>query len=117
MSNKDKAIHVLKLIDSWLDFQTYIKEIPSVSVGIFMEDEVIFRKSYGYSNLETKNKATSSTLYRIGLHSKVFSTTIIMRLYAEDKLSLDDRVVKHLPWLISEKEDLSQIRIKHLLTH
>ena len=60
-----KAIH---LIDNWLDFQTYIKELPGVAVGIFVEDEIIFKKEYGYANLEKKTKLTDQHLFRIASH-------------------------------------------------
>jgi len=110
-----KAIH---LIDNWLDFQTYIKELPGVAVGIFVEDEIIFKKEYGYANLEKKTKLTDQHLFRIASHSKLFTATAIMKLYHEEKLSIDDKISKHLPWFSSEKdENLQHIRIRHLLTH
>jgi len=118
MSNKEMIKQTLHLIDNWLDYQTYSKEIPGVAVGIFIEDEVIFKKEYGYADLETKEKLTDQHLFRIASHSKLFTATAIMKLYHEDKLSLDDKVSKHLPWFTSEKdENVKQIRVRHLLTH
>lgn len=110
-----KASH---LIDNWLNFQTYVKEIPGVAVGIFVEDEIIFKKEYGYANLEAKTKLTSKHLFRIASHSKLFTATAIMKLYHDEKLSIDDKISKHLPWFKSEKdENMQHIRIRHLLTH
>ncbi len=100
-TNKEKVEDIVGLIDNWIHYQTYIKEIPSVAVGIFMEEETLFQKAYGYANLETQTKATPSTLYRIASHSKLFTATAIMKLYSEDKLSLDDRVSQHLEWFQS----------------
>ena len=121
ISAKEKIKHVVGLLDNWLDFQTYYKEIPGVSVGVYCEDEILFQKSYGYKNLESKEKADSTTLYRIASHSKLFTATAIMKLYAEDKLSLDDRVSTHLTWFYdsssSTPDELRDIRIRHLLTH
>ena len=117
-TNKEKVKDIIGLIDNWIHYQTYIKEIPSVAVGIFMEEETLFQKAYGYANLETKTKATPSTLYRIASHSKLFTATAIMKLYSEDKLSLDDRVSQHLEWFQSpHDEKMEHIRIRHLLTH
>ena len=82
-----KALH---LIDNWFDFQTYIKELPSVAVGIFVEDEIIFKKEYGYADLENKSKLTDQHLFRIASHSKLFTATAIMKLYHEEKLSIDE---------------------------
>ena len=110
-----KAVH---LIDNWLNFQTYFNEIPGVAVGIFVEDEIIFKKEYGYADLEKKIKLNDKHLFRIASHSKLFTATAIMKLYYQDKLSIDDRISKHLPWFKSEKdENMQNIRIRHLLTH
>ena len=94
----------LHLIDGWVDFQVYMKEIPGVSVGIFIDDEIIFTNQYGYANLEDKIALTDQHLFRIASHSKLFTATAIMKLYYEDKLSLDDRISKHLPWFKSDNE-------------
>ena len=108
----------LHLIDNWLDYQVYIKELPGIAVGLFVEDEIIFQKEYGYANLKEKKKLTDKHLFRIASHSKLFTATAIMKLYSEEKLSIDDKISKYLPWFASEKdENLDHIRIRHLLTH
>ncbi len=117
-SKKKFLKQALHLIENWLDYQTYFKEIPGVAVGIFIEDEIVFKKEYGYANLEKKTKLTDQHLFRIASHSKLFTATAIMKLYHEEKLSIDDRISKYLPWFTSEKdENLKNIRIRHLLTH
>jgi CubicO group peptidase (beta-lactamase class C family) len=118
VSGKEKAKAILGLVDDWLNYQTYIKEIPSVSVGVLVEDEIVFQKSYGYANLDSKEKATPTTMYRIASHSKLFTATAIMRLRAEGKLRLDDPVSKHLDWFTSnEDENVVHITLRQLLTH
>jgi len=118
MTGKDKVRIVLGLVDNWLNYQTYIKEIPSVSVGVLVEDEVIFQKSYGYANLETREKASLQTMYRIASHSKLFTATAIMRLRAAGLLRLDDPVSQYLNWFKSEEdEDVAFITLRQLLTH
>lgn len=114
MSNKSIVQSFLPVIDKWLNFQAYYREIPSVSVGIYLEDEVIFKKSYGYANLKNKQVATPQTMYRIASHSKLFTATIIMKLYEKDLLSIDDKISKYLSWL---PQGTKNIRIRHLLTH
>lgn len=106
------------LIDKWLDYQTYINELPGLAVGIFIDDEIVFQNEYGYANPKTKEKFTKKHLFRIASHTKLFTATAIMMLYNEGKLSLDDKVSKYLPWFTSEKDDnIQHITIHHLLTH
>jgi CubicO group peptidase (beta-lactamase class C family) len=118
MVKKELIKSTLHLIDNWLDYQVYFKEIPGLSVGIAINDEIIFKKEYGYANLENKTKLTYQHLFRIASHSKLFTATAIMILYHEGKLSIDDKVSKYLPWVQSSKDkSLEHIRIQHLLTH
>ena len=70
MSNKEMIKQTLHLIDNWLDYQLYIKEIPGIAVGVFLEDEIIFKKEYGYANLEEKIKLTDQHLF-IGNSSNI----------------------------------------------
>ncbi|NPD90501.1 MAG: beta-lactamase family protein [Asgard group archaeon] len=106
------------LMDKWLDYQTYLNELPGLAVGIFVDNEIVFQKKYGYADLEVKKKFTNQHLFRIASHSKLFTATAIMILYKEGKLSLDDKVTKYLPWFTSENdENLQDITIRHLLTH
>jgi len=118
MVKKELIKSSFHLIDSWLDYQVYIKEIPGLAVGIAIEDELIFKKEYGYANLEKKIKLTDNHLFRIASHSKLFTATAIMMLYHEGKLSIDDKISKYIPWVQSTKDkQLEHIRIQHLLTH
>ena len=80
MTLKESAKCSFGLIDKWLEFQVYKRELPGISVGVFVEDETIFTRSYGYKNLQTREAATPDTLYRIASHSKLFTATAIMRL-------------------------------------
>ncbi|MHA2035272.1 MAG: serine hydrolase domain-containing protein [Promethearchaeota archaeon] len=118
MIEKELIKSSLHLIDNWLDYQVYVKEIPGLAVGIAVEGELIFKKEYGYANLEKKTKLTDQYLFRIASHSKLFTATAIMILYHEEKLSIDDKISKYLPWFKSTKDNqLEHVRIQHLLTH
>ncbi|MHA2010155.1 MAG: serine hydrolase domain-containing protein [Promethearchaeota archaeon] len=118
MVKKELIKSSLHLIDNWLDYQVYFKEIPELSVGIAINDELIFKKEYGYANLEKKIQLNNQHLFRIASHSKLFTATAIMILYHEEKLSIDDKVSKFLPWVQSTKNrQLEHVRIQHLLTH
>ncbi len=109
---------VTPLIDKWLDYQAYIKEIPGLAAGISVGDEIILRKGYGVADLATGIPVTPATRFRIASHSKVFTATAIMQLVAQDLLRLDDRVADHLPWFRAESDaNLEHITIRQLLTH
>jgi len=110
----DAYKQILPVIEEWVRFTGYYHEVPGVSMAIQQHNELLTAKAFGKSNLETKEKLTSETRFRIASHSKMFTATAIMELYATEKLSLDDKVTKYIDWF---KPNEGNIRIKHLLTH
>jgi D-alanyl-D-alanine carboxypeptidase len=118
MPFKDTSMLAADLVDRWLNYQTYIKELPGISVGIEIDGESVLQKSYGYRQLEDRDPATPQTLYRIASHSKLFTASAIMRLFNEGKLRLDDTAGEHLDWFSSAQDpNLEHITIRQLLSH
>lgn len=76
----------------------------------------------GYSNKETKETLDPKNVFRIASVTKTFVAVAILRLYEENKLKLEDRIVnyispKHNDYLQSGGYNTTAITIKHLLTH
>lgn len=61
-----------------------------LSIVVVKADEVIYSKSFGYKNLQTKEALELSDIFRIASISKSFSATAIMQLIEQGKISLDD---------------------------
>ena len=104
---------IVKIVDTWLDYQQFMKKIPGLSIGIIYRDKIILSKGYGYSNIEQKQIATDKTLYRIASISKLFTAISIMQLVEKEKIHLDDEVSKYVSWLKGQ----NKITIRQLLTH
>jgi CubicO group peptidase (beta-lactamase class C family) len=62
---------------------------------------------------------TTSTVFRIGSISKVFTALAVMQLRDNGKLDLDDPVQDYLPWFTVQQTDPDSppISVRHLLTH
>lgn len=106
------------LIENWLDYYVYKEEIPGLTVGLFVEDETLIKREFGYSDLKSREKLDENHLFRIASHSKLFTATAIMILYNRDLISLDNRVIDLLPWFNSLSEpNRKNIRIRHLMSH
>jgi CubicO group peptidase (beta-lactamase class C family) len=117
-STAEKLARITGVIDKWIAYQTFIREIPGVAVGISVGTDTVFGRGYGYANLDTRVPVTTTTRFRIASHSKVFTATAIMQLVADGVLRLDNRVSEHLPWFRSDDdENLEHITIRQLLTH
>jgi CubicO group peptidase (beta-lactamase class C family) len=111
---KEIIQEVIPFIKEWVRFVGFNKKVPGISVAMQLDQELLLDLSVGKKNLETGETLTTDDLFRIASHSKLFTATGIMELYAQDKLSLDDRVSKYLDWFKPKNDN---IRIKHLLNH
>jgi CubicO group peptidase (beta-lactamase class C family) len=89
---------------------------PGVAVLIIKGDSVVFSKSYGLADLNTKEPITSKTLFNLGSISKTFVMNSILMLRDEGKLSLEDSLIKYFPEF-KNKQIANKVKIKHLLTH
>ncbi|MHA1912472.1 MAG: serine hydrolase domain-containing protein [Candidatus Kariarchaeaceae archaeon] len=111
---KEIIEEVIPFIKEWVRFVGFHEKVPGISVAMQLDKDLLMDFSVGKKNLETGDPLTTDTLFRIASHSKLFTATGIMELYAQDKLSLDDRVSKYLTWFKPKNDN---IRIKHLLNH
>lgn len=66
--------------------------IPGMSVAVLREQEIVFKKGFGYADLEKQIPATPTTPYHIASLTKPFSAAIIMSLVEKGRLKLDDEM-------------------------
>lgn len=72
----------------------------------------IYKKSFGYSNFETKTLHTENSIFSLASISKVFTSLAILQLKEKGKLKLDDLVLKYL-----KDFPYHDITIRNLLSH
>jgi CubicO group peptidase (beta-lactamase class C family) len=109
----------IKVLEAWIESQMAYRGQPGISVGVVHNQKLIWARGFGYADMEKKIAATPATIYRMASVTKTFTATAIMQLRDAGKLSLDDPVVKHLPWykVKSPFAGAPVITIRHLLTH
>ncbi len=108
-----------ELLEAWIEAQRVYRELPGLSVGIVHDQTLIWAHGFGWADVERREPATPSTLYRIGSITKLFTATAILILRDAGKLALDDPLTAHLAWFAmkSASPDAGAITIRHLLTH
>jgi CubicO group peptidase (beta-lactamase class C family) len=87
---------------------------PGCTVGIVMNDKLVFAKGYGMANLEYAIPNNPETIFHMASVSKQFTAWSIVLLARAGKLQIDDDVRKYLPWFPDLKQ---KITIRNLLTH
>jgi CubicO group peptidase (beta-lactamase class C family) len=71
--------------------------VGSVTVGVVLEKQLIWTKSYGDADMEKHNPADKDTVYRIGSITKMFTALMLEQLADAGKVQLTDPVEKYLP--------------------
>ncbi|MBZ0112397.1 MAG: beta-lactamase family protein [Thermoanaerobaculia bacterium] len=117
--DQPQVAEALTLLDLWVDEQLAYFGAPSVVLGVVYEGELIWSKGYGFADLESKVPATTTTQYRLGSVSKIFTSTAILQLRDRGALSLDDPITRFLPnFTVGNPFPGSPpITLRHLLTH
>lgn len=100
-------------IDSLMK-EYYKKDLFNGSILVTEHREIIYNKSFGYSNIKTKEELSDSSIFNLASLAKQFTATAIMILYERNELSYKDKLVKYIPEL---KPIANGITIRHLLNH
>jgi len=87
--------------------------IPSISAGIIKNDSLAWYKGFGFANIEDSIVPNKNTIYHIASLTKPFTSTLIMQLVDEGKVSLNDPVSKYGIKI----KGLRKIKVKHFLSH
>jgi uncharacterized protein YbbC (DUF1343 family)/CubicO group peptidase (beta-lactamase class C family) len=91
--------------------------IPGAVLIIGSSDKIILRKAYGDRSIKPKKQPmTLDTIFDLASLTKVIATTTaVMKLVEDGKLSIDNRISHYWPEFGSNgKEDIT---VRHLLTH
>lgn len=87
----------IALVDAKLDYELRSRKIPGISAGIVSDQTLIWSKGYGHANVAKQIVPDARTIYRVASISKLFTSTMMMILRDEGKLSLDDPLEKYVP--------------------
>lgn len=87
--------------------------VPSASIAVVRNGELVYVHAYGEARLDPKTPAAPTMRYDVGSISKQFTAAAILMLQQQGKLSLDDKVVKFFPDLT----DADRITLRQLLSH
>ena len=101
-------------IDALVKQQMDEQRIPGVSLAVTVDNELIFTRGYGLSNVELQFPALAESVYEVASITKQFTAMGILLLAQDGKLALDDPVTKYLP---ASAPAWNKITLRHLLTH
>ncbi len=83
------------------------------SVAVAKGGQVVYSKSIGYKDVETKAVADENTKYRVGSISKTFTTVLVFKAIESGKLALTQTLNKYYPTITNA----GKITISQMLSH
>jgi CubicO group peptidase (beta-lactamase class C family) len=87
---------------------------PGCALAVIKDGQTVYKRGYGMADLDHDIPIKPDTVFHVASVSKQFTAMAILLLAKQGKLSLDDRVQKH----ITELREFDQpITIRHLLHH
>jgi CubicO group peptidase (beta-lactamase class C family) len=100
--------------------QQIMQENPVMgfSVAVVKNNKMIYNKSFGFKDAETKTPLSNENIFRIASISKSFSATAVMQLIEAKKLSLDQDVSELLGFKVrNPKFPETVITLRLMLSH
>ncbi len=90
--------------------------IPSISLALIRDGEVVWASAHGYANVGARVPATADTYYSTGSTFKFVTATAVMQLVERGELTLDTPLNEIVgPDLAVEGAD--DVTVRHLLSH
>src|SRR5688500_8355328 len=95
-------------------FARWTTSTPGCAVGADLAGKPVVRSVYGTADLEHDVPITLDTIFEVGSVSKQFTAAAVLLLARDGKLSLDDKVRKHVPEMPDVAADVT---IRQMLNH
>jgi CubicO group peptidase (beta-lactamase class C family) len=104
-------------VDGLIGGQLESNNVAGATVAVVANGELLLAKGYGYADVAEREPVDpTTTLFRIGSVSKLFTWTAVMQLVEEGKIDLNEDVNAYLDFEIPDAYGIP-ITMIHLLTH
>ena len=113
----DLNINIDNRIDSIVNSAIAAKAMPGCQLLVMHRGRVVLDRCYGsLSYGDSAAPVTKETLYDLASLTKVTATTLaVMKLVDQNKVGLNDRMSRHLPYL--KGTDKERMTVKQVLSH
>lgn len=104
-----QEINGLDTIEEKIRFLVDKGDIPSMVIGIVVDDQLVLSEAFGETSIDTT--------YSCGSITKMFTATAIMKLYEQGLINIDNDASQYLPFEIHHPEYSKAVTVRDLLTH
>jgi CubicO group peptidase (beta-lactamase class C family) len=105
-------------IDNYVEQGLKQWRIPGLALAIVKDGKIVYAKGFGVTEIGKTKKVDENTIFAVGSNTKAFTATALFKLAAENKLSVDDKVIKYLPeFRLYDTVATNQTTIRDVLSH
>jgi CubicO group peptidase (beta-lactamase class C family) len=117
--NNDNHPRLIKECEDFILKNMESGNIVGVSGAIIINDTVVWKKGFGYSDKEKKVPMSVNTAVNIASVTKTFTALAIMQLYEKGLLDINKPLAEYLPQFNpgTRGENLEELTIKSVITH
>ena len=112
-----KYAESVKMLREWIEWERKTKDIPSISIAMVDDQQVVWAEGFGFADSEKKKPATADTIYRVGSVSKPFTALLLMLFVELGFIDLDEPIQTYLPDFRPKNPYKKKITIRQLLCH
>jgi CubicO group peptidase (beta-lactamase class C family) len=120
-TNADPLMAAAAVLRGIIQQRMIQRDIPGLSIALLTAERVAWVEGFGYTDRTRTTAVTPDTPFCVGSVSKSLTALGILTAQRDNQLTLDDPVVRHLPWLESQHRSRAgsarDITIRHLLSH
>lgn len=114
---KDPEINNVSDFEEYISDEMNLQKIPATSVLIFKNDNILYEKYFGQSNIEEEIALESNHVFLLASISKTITATALLKLYDQGYFQLDDKINDFLPFQVNIPNTSTDITFRMLLTH
>ena len=112
-ANHPKNIEYQKALDDYRDNSNS----PGSIMLVYKPTEDVWIGNSGKSNLEHNKSILTTSQFRTGSVTKMFTAVVILKLVEQGRLSLEDKLSDLLPSVNGKIPQAEKITVRHLLAH
>jgi CubicO group peptidase (beta-lactamase class C family) len=101
-------------VDRVVEAERRAQQIPGVSIAVCREGRIVKADGYGRASVELDVPVTPETIFQTGSVGKQFTSMAVMMLVEDDKIALDDKIVKYIP---ESPGAWKEVTVRQLLSH
>lgn len=94
---RDELLPVLESLPDRITAAVAEDRLVSVSMAVVLDRDIVFCQAFGHADLKQQRLATPKTIYPMGSITKVFTATMLARLWEQGIVNLEDPVQEYVP--------------------